>query len=131
WWAVRVDDRVAHHHGEAFHADLRLPAIGATAGQRHDQTDSDRFRPRQGSSQTMGSPARPPRPTTRRPEMFVRDVMQGLVRTCRTEDSLAEAAQLLWEHDCECAPVVDATGRLAGMITDRDVCKAVYASGHH
>jgi CBS-domain-containing membrane protein len=57
--------------------------------------------------------------------------MQGLVRTCRTEDSLAEAAQLLWEHDCECAPVVDATGRLAGMITDRDVCKAVYASGHH
>ena len=35
----------------------------------------------------------------------------------------------MWDHDCGCAPVVDGHGRLAGIITDRDICMAAYTQG--
>jgi CBS domain-containing protein len=39
------------------------------------------------------------------------------------------AAQLMWDHDCGAVPVVDrATGRLAGIVTDRDMCMAALLS---
>jgi len=60
----------------------------------------------------------------------VKDAMQRFVRACHAEDSLAEAAHLLWEHDRECAPVVDAKGRLAAIITARDIYKAAHTNGH-
>ena len=61
--------------------------------------------------------------------MKIGEVMSRGARTCRTDDSLAEAARIMWEGDCGCLPVVDAAGRLAGMITDRDVCMAAYTQG--
>jgi CBS domain-containing protein len=35
----------------------------------------------------------------------------------------------MWEGDCGGVPVVDASGRLSGMITDRDICMAAYTKG--
>lgn len=35
----------------------------------------------------------------------------------------------MWDHDCGCVPVVDGRGRLAGIITDRDICMAAYTQG--
>jgi len=35
----------------------------------------------------------------------------------------------MWEHDCGCVPVVDGHGRLAGIVTDRDICMAAYTQG--
>jgi CBS-domain-containing membrane protein len=35
----------------------------------------------------------------------------------------------MWENDCGCVPVVDAAGRVVGMLTDRDVCMAAYTQG--
>jgi CBS-domain-containing membrane protein len=35
----------------------------------------------------------------------------------------------MWENDCGVVPVVDGDGRVAGMITDRDVCMAAYTQG--
>jgi CBS domain-containing protein len=61
--------------------------------------------------------------------MLVEELMTRDVRTCRPHDSLAEAARILWEHDCGCAPVVDAEGRVVAMITDRDICMAAYTRG--
>lgn len=58
-----------------------------------------------------------------------RALMSTSVRACSPEDSLERAAQLLWEGDCGALPVVDAEGRLVAMITDRDVCMAVYFRG--
>lgn len=49
--------------------------------------------------------------------------------TCRPEAPLARAAQLLWEHDLGALPVVDAEGKLVGMITDRDLCMASFTRG--
>lgn len=61
--------------------------------------------------------------------MSVKDVMTSPVHTCRVDDSLDRAAQLLWEHDCGCLPVVDTEGIARSMITDRDICMAAYTGG--
>jgi CBS domain-containing protein len=49
--------------------------------------------------------------------------------TCSPNDSLARAAQIIWERDCGVVPVVDSEGKLAGMITDRDIGMATYLRG--
>ena len=58
--------------------------------------------------------------------MKVEQVMSRNVKTCLSDDTLNRAAQLMWENDCGCIPVVDDDGRAVGMITDRDVCMAAY-----
>ncbi len=57
--------------------------------------------------------------------MKVRDVMEPDVRTCGPDSNLAEVAAILWEMDCGVVPVVGKGGRIAGVITDRDICMAV------
>lgn len=59
----------------------------------------------------------------------VRDVMNHDVATCHPWDTLNRAAQLMWETDCGAVPVIDERGKLAGMLTDRDVCMAAYTRG--
>jgi len=61
--------------------------------------------------------------------MLVEQLMSRPAVTCRTSDALARAAQLMWDHDFGALPVVDADGRLVGMITDRDICMAAYLRG--
>lgn len=51
------------------------------------------------------------------------------VRACRPDSDLAEAARLMWEHDCGALPVVDGAGKLVGMVTDRDVAMASWLRG--
>ena len=61
--------------------------------------------------------------------MKVADLMTRAVRACAIHDTLNDAARIMWDHDCGCAPVVDAHGRLAGIVTDRDLCMAAYTQG--
>jgi CBS domain-containing protein len=61
--------------------------------------------------------------------MKVSDVMTTNVRTCFTSDSLAAAAQLMWDHDCGCVPVLNEGGWVVGMLTDRDICMAAFFQG--
>jgi CBS domain-containing protein len=63
--------------------------------------------------------------------MRVEEIMTKSVRTCRPEDTLSQAAQIMWEADCGAVPVVssEGEGRVVGMITDRDVCMATYTRG--
>jgi CBS domain-containing protein len=56
--------------------------------------------------------------------MKVRDIMTEPPLTCRPETSLAIAAHLMREADYGTLPVIDAHGRLVGIITDRDICLA-------
>lgn len=49
--------------------------------------------------------------------------------TCSPKDSLARAAQIMWDGDCGVVPVVEADGTLAGLITDRDICMATFTRG--
>src|SRR5579863_7725425 len=61
----------------------------------------------------------------RRFNMTVEDVMTKHVATCHPESNLAEAIALMWENDCGALPVVAADGKLAGIVTDRDICIAL------
>lgn len=61
--------------------------------------------------------------------MKVADIMNREVATCRDQDSLNEAARLMWERDVGSLPVLNEDGRPVGMITDRDVCMAAYTQG--
>jgi CBS domain-containing protein len=55
--------------------------------------------------------------------------MTTTLHTCSPTDSLTRAAQIMWDCDCGAVPVVDADGKLCGMLTDRDVCMAAYTKG--
>lgn len=61
--------------------------------------------------------------------MKVAELMTRSVLAAHPQDSLARAAQMMWDHDCGALPVIDDSGRVLGMITDRDVCMAAYTQG--
>jgi len=47
------------------------------------------------------------------------------VRTCRRDEPLSRAAQLMWDTDCGVVPVDD-DSTVVGLVTDRDICMATY-----
>jgi CBS domain-containing protein len=51
--------------------------------------------------------------------------MTKTVASCRADANLAAAAALMWEHNCGLLPVLDDQGKVAGVITDRDICIAL------
>jgi CBS domain-containing protein len=61
--------------------------------------------------------------------MKVAEVMADDLVTCRADDSLNRAAQLMWERRCGTVAVVDDAGKAIGVLTDRDVCMAAYTQG--
>jgi len=62
----------------------------------------------------------------------VEQLMCRNVATCRADDRLNVAAQIMWDRDCGVVPVTE-TGddgeRVVGILTDRDVCMAAYTQG--
>lgn len=61
--------------------------------------------------------------------MKVRELMTFPAHTCQAQDTLAQAARLMWEHDIGILPVVDRDGRVGATITDRDICMAAWTRG--
>ena len=55
--------------------------------------------------------------------MLVRDVMTTQVVSVRPEARVKEAIQLLDEHQITAMPVVDALGRLVGVVSEADVLR--------
>lgn len=56
--------------------------------------------------------------------MKVKEVMTPNAKAIWLTESLADAAQLMWENDCGVLPVIKDGRKVIGMITDRDVCMA-------
>jgi CBS domain-containing protein len=56
--------------------------------------------------------------------MQVKQLMTSDTATSRPDTNLAAVAKLMWDRDCGFVPVVDAAGRVTGVITDRDICIA-------
>jgi CBS domain-containing protein len=56
--------------------------------------------------------------------MLVRDVMTRLVHTAGSDWTLDELKSFLLEHGISGAPVVDAAGRLAGVVSTTDLVRA-------
>ncbi len=63
--------------------------------------------------------------------MKVGELMSSEVKVCTDTDTLNRAAQLMWEFDCGCIPIISANGdgRLVGVVTDRDIAMAAYTQG--
>lgn len=63
--------------------------------------------------------------------MQVERIMVRDVKACSADETLNRAAQLMWESDCGCVPVIagDGDGRVIGILTDRDICMAAYTQG--
>ncbi len=61
----------------------------------------------------------------------VHDAMRKRVYTVTADDTLAAAAQIMWEKDIGCLPVVDEEGRAIAVITDRDICMATFVQWVH
>jgi CBS domain-containing protein len=62
-------------------------------------------------------------------KLIARDVMNRSVRTVRDDRSASELAAFLIEHDISGAPVVDAAGRLVGVVTEHDLTEQRSESG--
>jgi CBS domain-containing protein len=56
--------------------------------------------------------------------MQVEKIMATDVATARPDTDLAVISKLMWDRDCGFVPVVDAAGKVSGVITDRDICIA-------
>jgi CBS domain-containing protein len=61
----------------------------------------------------------------------IEQLMSHDVQCCGPDDTLDEAARLMWDNDCGCVPVCssDGTPRVVGMITDRDICMSALFGG--
>ena len=57
--------------------------------------------------------------------MKVRDIMTQPPQTCRRETSLALASRRMHETGCGMLAVLDSDGRLAGVLTDRDLAMSI------
>ena len=57
--------------------------------------------------------------------MRVKEIMTVSAVSCEWEMNVAEAVQLMWERNVGILPVVDAAGKLTGVVTDRDICIAL------
>ncbi|HHO81454.1 MAG TPA: CBS domain-containing protein, partial [Bacillaceae bacterium] len=53
--------------------------------------------------------------------MLVREIMNRPVFTVRATDTLREAWELMRDRRIRHLPVVDESGRLVGIVTDRDL----------
>ena len=61
--------------------------------------------------------------------LVVRSIMTDAVHACSPDEPLHVAARHMWEHDCGAVPVLSSDGKLAGIVTDRDICMAAYTKG--
>jgi len=61
--------------------------------------------------------------------MPTRDLMTRTVQTVHPFDRIERAARIMRECNCGALPVVDDTGHLIGMITDRDITIRLVARG--
>jgi CBS-domain-containing membrane protein len=59
----------------------------------------------------------------------VTDCMAPEPTHCFADTDLAQAAHLLWTRDCGVLPVIDATYRVVGVVTDRDLLMCAYTTG--
>jgi CBS domain-containing protein len=61
--------------------------------------------------------------------MRCKDVMTTLVFRCHEDDPVQKAARLMLEEEVGFIPITNASGRLAGVVTDRDLALRVLAEG--
>lgn len=105
-----------HHPDASLAIEQRFPLSGVS--------HPGRFMPGARSCMAVGRSFPPFPPPTKDYPMNIEELMTRNVET--PQDMLSRAAQIMWERDCGCVPVVDASRHLMGILTDRDICMAAY-----
>jgi CBS domain-containing protein len=100
--------RVIAGSGRSLLADLAVGAFNAALFYRLNVIHIDEMHQGESGEHTMKA----------------REVMSQPPYTCGPTTDLATVAKIMWDHDCGFVPVVDASGAVAGVITDRDICIA-------
>ena len=59
--------------------------------------------------------------------MKVSEVFKPGVKSCTPLSSLDAVGRIMWESDCGAVPIVDAEGKVVGILTDRDMAMAMAA----
>lgn len=54
--------------------------------------------------------------------MRIDELMTHAVHSCRADDDLATAVELMADHDVGFLPVLGPHGQVVGVVTDRDIC---------
>ncbi|MCH2488063.1 MAG: CBS domain-containing protein, partial [Erythrobacter sp.] len=62
--------------------------------------------------------------------MKAQDVMTSNPACCNPSSTVQEAALLMVDNDCGQIPVVDDSGALVGVVTDRDIACRCVAKGN-
>jgi CBS domain-containing protein len=57
--------------------------------------------------------------------MKVKEVMTGTPYYCQLDTNLGSATELMWVGNCGFLPVVGPDSKVAGVVTDRDICIAL------
>jgi CBS domain-containing protein len=57
--------------------------------------------------------------------MKVKEVMMGTPYYCQMDSNLGSATELMWNGNCGFLPVMGPDGKIAGVVTDRDICIAL------
>lgn len=57
--------------------------------------------------------------------MKVKDAMTGTAYYCQLDTNLGSATELMWVGNCGFLPVMGPNGKIAGVVTDRDICIAL------
>jgi len=57
--------------------------------------------------------------------MKVKEVMMRTPYACHLDTNLGAATELMWKGNCGFLPVLDSTGKIRAVLTDRDICIAL------
>ena len=128
--------------GDAARVQLQLLFMGVRDRKGEIETNLERLEDEldRGLEQAMKTAATKTRQLTKslkdilgqhapQPGVLVHAIMSEPAGACSLGEPLQRAAQLMWDLDCGVVPIVDADGRLAGILTDRDICMAAYTKG--
>ena len=61
--------------------------------------------------------------------MLIGELMQKNPKTCRPDDSIRHASQVMWDGGFGSLPIVDGDGEILAIVTDRDLCMACCREG--
>src|SRR5512146_1510339 len=82
---------------------------------------------RSGETANIGarSPSRPPNATPKEAQMNVEAIMTPSPFFATRDATVSEVAKIMAEKEVGVVPIVDEDHRALGIVTDRDVCKAI------
>jgi CBS domain-containing protein len=123
-WSRKVRAIKRHCGSQDFHPNLEH-FEGYVRDITQDDLGSKAFSEELQSLQHFWNGRRVARICSEEVAMLVRDLMTRDVSSCSPENSLAELAKMMLNHRCGALPIVDGSGRVTGIITDRDICIAL------